>query len=143
MQQWDENSDKVNRIRRDVEKAKALVKMVALREQRLKHMSLPIFSTLLVEDYYEIIKELITGIMSVDGWKTVSHELLIGYLAEFYRDFNQAEISLMDQLRVIRNGIAYRGVMINPEYIERNRENILSIIEKLKQVLQNKLNSGK
>ena len=81
--------------------------------------------------------------MSVDGWKTVSHELLIGYLAEFYRDFNQAEISLMDQLRVIRNGIAYRGVMINPEYIERNRENILSIIEKLKQVLQNKLNSGK
>lgn len=143
MQQWDENSDKVNRIRPDVEKARALLKMVALREQRLKHMTLPTFSTLLVEDYYEIVKELVTAIMSADGWKTVSHELLIGYLAEFYHEFSQAEISLMDQLRVIRNDIAYRGVMINPEYIQRNRENILSIIEKLKQVLQKKLNSGK
>jgi len=77
LQPWEENSEKVNRIRPDKEKAKALLKMVALREQRLKHMTTPVFSTLLVEDYYEIVKELITAIMSIDGWKTVSHELLI------------------------------------------------------------------
>ncbi|PIN76150.1 hypothetical protein COV18_00865 [Candidatus Woesearchaeota archaeon CG10_big_fil_rev_8_21_14_0_10_37_12] len=135
MEPWNAHSEKVNKQRADFEKAKALLKMTALREQRTHLTPLPQFTTLLAEEYYEIIKELITAIMSVDGWKTTSHELLIGYIAKFYPEFTNSELALLDQLREMRNDIAYRGVMINPEYLERNQDNIHAVIQKLKQVL--------
>jgi hypothetical protein len=129
---WDETSDKVSKIRPDGEKAKSLLKVAELHEKRARMTPLPEMATLLVEEYYEIIKELVTAIMSCDGWKTTGHELLVGYLAEFYPEFNHAEISLIDQLRVMRNDIAYRGAMIDPEYLEQNRKSILAVIAKLK-----------
>ncbi len=136
---WDEFSDKVNKIRPDNEKAKALLKMTQLREKRAQNTELPQMATLLVEEYYEILKELITAIMSCDGWKTVSHELLVGYLAKFYPEFTAAEIILIDQLRQMRNDIDYRGVMINPEYVERNQKTILEVITKLKDVTNKRI----
>lgn len=136
---WDEKSDEVNKIRADNEKAKALLKMTELHEERAKLTSMPHMATLLVEEYYEIVKELITAIMSCDGWKTTSHELLVGYLAKFYPELSSAEILLIDQLRQMRNDIDYRGVMINPEYVERNQTAILSVITKLKDVTNKRL----
>lgn len=143
MEQWDEHSEKVSKLRPDFEKARALMKMIAIREKRAQLTPLPDFTTLITEEYYEIIKELITAIMSIDGWKTTSHELLVGYLAKFYENFTNAEITTIDQLRIIRNDIAYRGVMINPEYLERNQQNLQIIIQKLKQLVSQKLNKTK
>ena len=137
---WDETSEKVSKIRPDSEKAKSLLKMTALHERRAKMTQLPDMATLVVEEYYEIVKELITAIMSCDGWKTTSHELLVGYLAKFYPEFAAAEITLIDQLRQIRNDIDYRGIMINPEYVERNQAAILDVIENLKDVTNKRIN---
>ena len=139
MEQWDERSEKVTKLRSDIEKARALIKMTEIREKRLQLTLSPEFTTLLTEEYYEIVKELITAIMSIDGWKTVSHELLIGYLANFYQEFSTSELLTVDQLRVIRNDIAYRGVMISPEYLERNQSTLISIIQKLRKILSQKL----
>ena len=112
--------------------------MVELREKDLKTKSEE-FATLIVEGYYEIIKELITAIMSIDGYKTVSHELLIGYLVRFYKEFSSSEIYLIDQLRKTRNSIAYRGAIIRPEYLKRNKERILLSIKKLKNIVERKI----
>ncbi|MBS3138718.1 hypothetical protein J4207_03360 [Candidatus Woesearchaeota archaeon] len=139
MEHWDERSEKVTKLRSDIEKARALIKMTEIREKRLQLTLSPEFTTLLTEEYYEIVKELITAIMSIDGWKTVSHELLIGYLANFYQEFSTSELLTVDQLRVIRNDIAYRGVMISPEYLERNQSTLISIIQKLRKILSQKL----
>ncbi len=138
MQLWDEDSEKVTKIASDPEKATSLLCLVELREKDLSTKTEE-FATLIVEGYYEIIKELITGIMAIDGWKTVSHELLVGYVAQFYKELSSAEISLIDQLRKIRNDIDYRGIMINAGYLYRNKEFILSIINKLKNMLKKKL----
>lgn len=138
MKEWDERSDQVSKITPDKEKAKALLRVIALREKNINLMNSTGFTTLIIEGYYEIIKELITAIMSVDGWKTTSHELLIGYLAEFYKEFSQAELYIIDQLRKTRNDISYRGVIIKEEYLVRNKISILQIIDKLKQILQKK-----
>src|SRR3989338_7511222 len=139
MEQWDEKSNKVSKLRPDIEKAKGLLKVIELRELRAQNTSLPQFATLLTEEYYEIIKELITSIMSIDGWKTTSNELLIGYLAKFYQIFDYGQINLIDQLRIIRNDIDYRGIMINSEYLERNQQPILHIINKLKHIVSEKI----
>ena len=139
MEQWDEHSEKVSKLRPDFEKAKGLLKLTELREHKLTSFQLPAETTLLAEAYYEIVKEIITAIMSIDGWKTLSHELLISYLATFYSEFSTSEVMLIDQLRQMRNDIAYRGIMIKPEYIEGNKKEIIVIINKLKNRLFEKL----
>ena len=140
MQKWDKDSDKVSKITSDPEKARALMQMVELREKDLLTKNEE-FVTLIIEGYYEIIKELITGIMAVDGYKTVSHELLVGYAAQFCLDLSAAEIYLIDQLRKTRNDIDYRGLMISPEYLHRNKEAMLKVIQTLKIVLNKRLSS--
>ncbi len=140
---WDEKSDKASKMRPDAEKAKALLKMTELHEKRAKLTPLPDMATLLVEEYYEIAKEMITAIMSCDGWKTTSHELLIGYLQRFYSEFAGAEIALIDQLRQMRNDIDYRGVMIHPDYLTQNQKKILEVIHKLKQVLNRRISEDR
>jgi len=139
MQEWDGLSEQVSKITLNKEKAKSLLQVVVLREKSVSMLKSEEFTTLVVEGYYEIIKELITALMSIDGWKTVSHELLIGYLAKFYREFSQAELHMIDQLRKTRNDISYRGVMIKHDYLTRNKDSILKIIEKLKQTVHKKL----
>lgn len=139
MEPWDESSDKVEKQRPDPEKARGLLMLVELRELKLSSFELPAFATLLAEAYYEVVKELITGILTVDGWKTTSHEMLIGYLARFCPEYSRAEIVLIDQLRRMRNDIAYRGIMIPPEFLDRNQKSILSVISKLKKTLTQRL----
>lgn len=138
MQQWNASSDKVFKIRPDKEKAKSLLQLVELRKKDLENKQEE-FVTLIVEGYYEIVKELITALMSIDGYKTVSHELLIGYVAALYKAISRAEITLMDQLRKTRNDIAYRGVQVPPEYLRRNKEAILAVINKLQSLVEEKL----
>jgi hypothetical protein len=139
VREWEEHSEDVSRISPDKEKAKSLLQVVSLREKNINAMNPDEFATLIVEGYYEIIKELITAIMSIDGWKTTSHELLVGYLAKFYKEFSQAEICVVDQLRKTRHDISYRGVAIKQGYLPRNRDTILKILNKLKQIVQRKL----
>lgn len=140
MQEWNEFSDQVSKITADLEKARSLLKLIELRESDLRNKSEE-FVTLIVEGYCEIIKELITAVMAIDGYKTISHELLVGYLAEFYKEFSSSEIYLIDQLRKTRNDIAYRGVVIQPEYLKRNKNEILLIIAKLKIAVSGKIKS--
>ncbi len=139
MIEWDERSEQVSKIRPDREKAKSLLKIISLREKSISNMKACEFTTLIVEGYYEITKELITALMSIDGWKTLSHEMLIGYLAEFYTEFSRAELNTIDQLRKTRNDIAYRGLIVNDSYLERNKESVLKIINKLKHIIKRKL----
>ncbi|MBI4143824.1 hypothetical protein HY486_01085 [Candidatus Woesearchaeota archaeon] len=139
MEEWDEFSDKVKRIRKDPEQASSLLKMVDLREKNLISLAMPEFSTLRTEAHYEIVKELITAILAIDGWKTTSHEMLIGYVAKNCKEIDASEAALLDQLRHIRNDIAYRGVMITPSYLEVNETHIRKVIEKLKKLVSIKL----
>ena len=143
MKEWDENSNEINKVVKDKEKAMSLLKLIELREKNIKNLEKEEFATLIVECYYEIIKELITAIMSVDGNKTLSHELLVGYIAKFYKEFSMFEINTMDQLRKTRNDIAYRGIIINMNYLERNEKSILKIIKALKETVKSKIKENR
>jgi hypothetical protein len=96
------------------------------------------FASLVVEDYYEIIKEILTALMAIDGYKTLSHEVLIGYLKEFYPEFSDAEIILADELRRLRNRISYGGFFITPDFVERRISEMDALTQKLLGVLQKK-----
>lgn len=136
MQDYDETQ--IIKVTPDAERAKALLFLAEMRLKDLSQKS-PEFAPLIVEGYYEAMLELITALMRFDGCQTLSHEQAIAYLARFYKKFSYFEITLIDQLRRARHDITYRGILVRPGYLERNKEDILNLIEKLRTTLSEKL----
>lgn len=98
------------------------------------------FSTILTENYYEIIKELATAILLIEGLKAVgdySHKELLEYLSNY--GFSQFEINIMDDLRSKRNKSQYEGKQIEKDYLENKKEFFNKIILKLEETLNKKL----
>lgn len=127
------------KITPDKEKAKNIVKMVSLIEERVKSQDKIKMAALIISDYYEIIKELITAVLLIDGYKTFSHKDLIDYIKEKYPEFNAHETSTLDNLRVLRNRVVYEGFFIEPSYLNRNENFFKQIIIKLKNLVIKKL----
>jgi len=127
------------KITPDKEKARSILKMVSLIKERIKKQERDKMAALIIADYYEIIKELITAILLIDGYKTLSHKDLIDYLKEKYKEFSIRELSVLDDLRVLRNRIAYEGFFIEPSYLERNEPLFKEMIRKLENLIERKL----
>jgi len=127
------------KITPDKEKARNILKMVSLLEERIENQDRKKMAALIATDYYEIIKELITAILLIDGYKTLSHKDLIDYIKEKYPEFRMHETSVLDNLRILRNRAAYEGFLIQPFYLDRNELLFKEIIKKLKDLIEKKL----
>ena len=127
------------RITPDKEKARSILKMVSLIEERIQRTDRAKMASLIIEDHYEVIKELITALLLADGYKTLSHKDLIEYLKERYAAFGTHEIVLLDELRVLRNRVTYEGFSIVPSYLNRNEQVFKAVARKLKELLERKL----
>jgi hypothetical protein len=129
----------------DSERARSLLRMAETRLDAIKLFKPDKikFSSKIVEEYYGAILELITAIMCLDGRKVSSdaknnHMITIEYLKS-YKEFWQAEISLIDEVRKKRAGITYYGRDVEPEYIDRKEKSLIDVINKLKSMVKKKL----
>ena len=123
-------------------KAKSILKMVETSLEMVKQIDMVKFTSNVTKEYYEIIRELMTLILLLDGYKTFgegAHKRLIEYLEENYKQFNGYEISLINSLRITRNKISYDGFFVEESYIERKLKDILNIIDKLKEIVKEKI----
>ena len=127
------------KITPDKERARSILKMVNLIEERIKIQDKESMTALIISDYYEIIKELLTALLLIDGYKTLSHKELIEYVERNYKEFTRYEISLMDNLRTLRNRVVYEGLFIEKSYLDRNEKSVKRIIKKLKGLINKKL----
>ena len=128
------------KITPNAERVKSIVTMTGLIEQRIALQDRKTMTALIVADYYEIVKELLTAILLLDGYKTVSHKDLFEYFYITYpASFNAHEKTALDELRVLRNRIAYEGFMVSSSYLERNELLFKKIIFKLKAFIPTKL----
>ena len=130
------------RITPNKEKAQSILKMADITIEMIKAIDIGKFSSNVTKEYYDVIRELLSVILLLDGYKTYgegSHKKLIEYIQSNYKEFNEYEISLLDDLRVKRNKIAYDGFFIDKEYIERKLKDIREIIGKLKGIIQKKV----
>ena len=129
------------KISPDKEKAESILKICSNREATLKDLKKMDFPTIIAENYYEIIKELITAIFLVDGIKTIgeyAHKEMIQNLNN-YNLFSHEEIKIIDDLRIRRNKSSYEGKPFEKIYLENNEKNLLEIITKLKGLVKKKL----
>lgn len=122
------------------ERAKNLLIQIEIRLKDARNKDAAEFSTLIIEAYYEVIKELLTALLAVDGYKTLSHTTLIDYLrATYNKQITEHEIQIIDELRKTRNRIAYEGFVIKKDYHDRKAPIALEIITKLKTLVTNKI----
>jgi len=130
-------SEDIFRISKNQVRAKSLLVMA---KERLEDIKRETKTYKIIEEYYEIIKEVNTSLMYLDGFKTLSHKLLIEYLFKNYgKFFNGEEFGLMDELRVLRNNILYYGQKVEPIFLKNKEQKIKIIIKKLITLCGNKL----
>ena len=130
--------EEVFRISKDKERAKDLFEMA---RERLELLGLipKDKAYKIIEEYYEIIKELFTAIMYNDGYKTLSHVKLIEYFSSKYRKLDEKQIKLVDTLRKFRIGIVYYGRKISQEFLINNEDEIKRIVAILMKLVEDKL----
>ena len=128
--------EEIFRVSRNEIRANALKEMALERFDDIRNEKKPYK---IVEEYYEIIKELITALMYTGGLKTLSHKALIYYLEKNYEEFTKQEIILIDELRKLRNDIAYYGKKVSEDFLINNESLMKVIIKKLIKILNNKI----
>lgn len=125
----------------DKEKAKSIMKLIENRIDFVNSIDKAKFPTIIAENYYEIIKELATSILLLDGFKIIgesAHKELIEYLSE-YKKIEEYEIRIIDDLRIKRNKSCYEGKKIELGYLENKKAMLIKIIEKLKGMLNKRV----
>jgi len=115
--------------------------MVSLLKERIEMQNRERMAPLIIVDYYEALKELMTGLLLMDGFKTLNHQTLIEYVGEF-TEMRGYEVTLLDELRIMRNRVSYDGFSADPSYLVRREGDFKAIMGKLKGLVEKRFNSG-
>lgn len=120
--------EEIFKISKDEKRAKALKEMALDRFSKIHVLQ---DSYRKVEEYYEIIKELLTAFMYTQGFKTLSHKALIEFSSREIKSLSRADISLIDELRLKRNAIIYYGEKVTGDFLKSRESTIKKIINSL------------
>jgi hypothetical protein len=121
----------IYRIQKNQDRAKSLVKAAEQRMSELAKIRNLVSESRIVEFYYDIVKELILGLMYKDGYKTLSHVSMIEYLRANYSEyFDDEHIQLIDLLRRKRNDVSYYGKLISSSFLYQKEDKIKLILSK-------------
>lgn len=143
MMNWDKcvAEKTIREVEPDKERVRSMLKIIEIRQKFWDSLMVIIddeFSSLLVEGYYEIIKELLTAYLNLHGLESSNHECLIRYFQKENPDLN-VEAEKIDELRQVRNKIDYRGLFVKKEFFERNKLEYQHIIKLLHKLIKEKM----
>lgn len=96
------------------------------------------FPSLFLEGHYEIVKELCTAILALEGWKALNHECLFAYLKNKKKGL-EIDFDYLLELKDIRNSIDYRGAKVSYDLWKKNEMKIMLMISVLKEYLKKNL----
>jgi len=97
------------------------------------------YPSLFIEGHYEIIKELCTAILALEGWKALDHECLFAYLKS-KKSGLEIDYDYLLELKDTRNSIDYRGIIVSHDIWKNNEINIKLTISALMGYLKSKVN---
>ena len=125
---------------KDTAMAEELVKLAEHRESFWKSVTekAKAYPSLFFEGYYEIIKELATAILLLEGWKSLNHECLFAFLKEKKQDL-ELDFEYLLELKDLRNSIDYRGVQVGYVLWQKNELKMQLTINKLKESVQQQM----
>lgn len=133
---WNEcEKDFIRKVEVDKERAKSLIKKAWQRLERARKTEVSLNNiSFVVEDYYEVIKELLIVYLLKNGLRSKNHQCLISY---FYKNNPQyeREAYLIAQMSFFRNRLEYYGEDTPLAFYQQNREEFEGIIKIIKNLL--------
>ena len=119
----------IRKISPDKEKIASIIELAAKRLKFTQSQKVNKETTsFIVEGYYEIIKELLVALLLKDGFKSKNHQCLISYFYKKYKDY-EFETNLISQMSYLRNRLNYYGEQIDPSFYEKNKKEIIRLIQ--------------
>lgn len=124
----------IRKVEADEERIKSVVKKAIQRLKRARDTKVSLENvSFVVEDYYEVIKELLIAYMLKNGLRSKNHQCLISYF--YKKNLNyEAEANLIAQMSFFRNRLEYYGEDTPMGFYEKNKgdfERIINIIQNL------------
>lgn len=132
---WEECLDcHVKQVEIDGFRINSLLDSVKRRLRMTKSMNKN-FKEYIIEQYYEIIKELLTAFMLKGGYKSNNHQCLFTY---FYikNPNNEYDVMLIKKLGYLRNRSQYYGEKIPSSFYDNKKNDIIEIIYNLIEIVK-------
>lgn len=119
----------------------ALIKSLIITSQNdlefLKKVKIDALSSRKVmTNYYDILRNILEAMSSLEGYKIYSHEAFTEFLKLKKEDVIAQKF---DRLRKIRNGINYYAKTISPDEVKENVSEIIDVVKHLKAKYLNNL----
>jgi len=132
---WNECKNKfIRNVEIDKERINAILKKSMQRLKRAKNTEINLENiSFVVEDYYEVIKELLVALLLKNGLRSKNHQCLISYFYKENPDYEK-EAYLISQMSFFRNRLEYYGEDIPIDFYEDNKEEfekVINLITKL------------
>lgn len=124
----------VRKVEVDEEQIKSIIETADKRREFIKSNKVTNDNvSFIVENYYEIIKELLVALLLKNGLKSRNHQCLISYFYKEYPNY-EFEVSLIYQLSYLRNRLNYYGEKIDFEFYNKNKEEFDKVIDLIKKL---------
>ncbi len=124
--------DKIFRITKNPVRAKSIFELAKDRFDLIKiYPKEKVYK--IVEEYFEVIKELIISLFYLEGYKSSGNVELFDYFFKKHNLFNESQKKIIDTLRRMRNGSLYYGEKATINFLINNEyeiEKIISILHK-------------
>ena len=116
----------------DNEKIDSMVKVAFSRLDFIKSIGVnPANVSYIVENYYEVIKELLVALLLKNGLRSKNHQCLVTYFYKNYPKY-EFEANLILRMSYLRNRLEYYGEPIDVEFYKKYNKDFVSIINILK-----------
>jgi hypothetical protein len=127
----------VKKTSRDIALIKSLILFSERDHNFLKTLPIDeISARTVMTGYYDILRNILEAMSSLEGYKVYSHEAF----TEFLKLKNEGIIAQkFDRFRKIRNGINYYAKTISPEETKENVSEIIDLVKHLKAKYLNNL----
>ncbi len=126
---WEECKRKfIKQVELDKNRVNAIEEKAMLRLKRAKNTKITQETvSLVVEDYYEVIKELLVAYLLKNSLRSKNHQCLISYFYLNNKNYEK-ESFLISQMSFFRNRLNYYGEDIPIEFYEKNKKEFENII---------------
>ena len=133
---WKECEEKfIKEVSIDQERINSIIDKADKRLKRARNTEINKDTVdLVVEDYYEIIKELLVAYLLKNGIRSKNHQCLISYFYKQNLNYEK-EALLISQMSFFRNRLNYYGEDIPMEFYQQNKQEFENIIKLLKKLI--------
>ena len=99
----------IKKVEVDLERVESIKKTALLRLNRARNAKVSSENiSLIVDDYYEVIKELLVAYLLKNGLRSKNHQCLISYFIKENPEFERESV-LISQMSFFRNRLGYYG----------------------------------